>query len=142
MKFRYRLAPLLKVAERELAAKQTIFNQLELQQQELSESQGVLRQALAEQEHRVASMNDPAQAVHFFRRRTAIHDEIRELEEQKQHLETLKESCLLEIASAKREVYRLELIRDKMKAEFKANLQREQDKELDEMGTLRHGSKK
>lgn len=140
MKFKFRLQPLLKIAERELGLvtaeleevrdgiRQIDQLMLELEETKLQE----------DQELEVACRGYDV-GLFYQRRQARERDKIALVNRRFEFVEAEKkvEERLTDI---KREIYRLESVREKHLLEFQAEVRAAEDKELDEIGTLRYSA--
>ena len=138
MRFRFRLDPLLKIADRK---RKTLRSELATVVSRRQTVEQMIADHVAETkslEHTLSQAQGGREAVFFFHRRQARNNQLDLLRQRLQEFLNLEEMIEKEIVELNYEIHRLELTKEKARAAFKRELIKQEDKELDEIATLRY----
>lgn len=138
MKFRFRLDPMLKIADRKLKTLKSELNTVVSRRQTVEEMIEKHKQESLREDQNLASATGGREALLFFHHRKGRENQLRLLQERLQAFLNLEETLQQEIVSVNYEIHRLETAKDKARAKFKRELIKQEDKELDEIATLRY----
>lgn len=140
MKFRFRLEPMLKVAMQRLnsASRDLVILRDRRDQLEALISETRAKSDREDQQLTVAS--DGPQAVMFYQRREYRQNELRSLTDRRHDFEQAERQLTERIAALKREVYRLEKVREKALSEHVRVFRALETKQLDESAVARYRS--
>ena len=140
MKFKFRLQPLLKIAERELGLVTAELEEVRDGIRQIDQLMAELEETKLQEDQELEVACRGYDVGLFYQRRQARErDKIALVNRRFEFVEAEKrvEERLTDI---KREIYRLESVREKHLLEFQAEVRAAEDKELDEIGTLRYSA--
>ena len=140
MKFKFRLQPFLKIAERELCLVTAELEEVRDGIRQIDQLMVELEETKVQEDQELEVACRGYDVGLFYQRRQARErDKIALVNRRFEFVEAEKkvEERLTDI---KREIYRLESVREKHLLEFQAEVRSAEDKELDEIGTLRYSA--
>lgn len=141
MKFKFRLEPLLKAAERKLAANQEELSriQAEISNLQLETDRAILSRKREDRD--LSSVADRCEAGLFYHRRHSFQTMLQGMRERESEYREIEVNLGRKISRIKQEIYRLEKLRDQALRLHRQTCRRVEDQELDEISTLRSARK-